>query len=225
VAASENGYTPEQAASITYRHQVLLSMLYKKNPSMEVLQVLVFVTLAFAMLLRADEVLAFRMKDIDCKPGDNAFYIKLKQRKNIKTGKPATEFRLNYGIKPEDFCPHLILSRYLYELEELGIEEGPLFPRINWNHVEKGSEAAYDEMLAKLRDALSAIGVTNVKDFGTHSMHQGGVKFLLSLGVPPTEVAEIGTWKINSPAFMRYVTEWCNKGKRKAGGALCELVL
>ncbi|KAJ3329059.1 hypothetical protein HDU93_001158, partial [Gonapodya sp. JEL0774] len=103
------------------------------------------------------------------------------------------------------------------QLRSVGIKSGPLFPRINGNTVQRGTEQEYDEILDRMRLALQAIGEPDVALFGSHSMRRGGVKYLINLCVDLNYIADLGDWGTGSPAFLRYIVTNCNLAQQRAG--------
>ena len=66
-----------------------------------------------------------------------------------------------------------------------------------------GTSLTYRQFQNRLRGVLAAVGVSNPKDFSSHSFRRGGATFAYLCGVPTEIIKLLGNWK--SDCYLKYI--------------------
>ena len=146
-------------------------------------------------LLRASELLALRVEDIEFEP--NGVDLRLRETKTGGIGDQSAALPL---LDNAALCPVRELRRWLSRAQ---LVSGPLFPRLRRR---KGELCVTDRALSYpayhrfLHDAFALADIPMASHYSTHSLRRGAATELAKSGGSITDLQEAGRWRSVSVA-------------------------
>lgn len=141
-------------------------------------------------LLRASELLALRVEDIEFEP--NGVDLRLRETKTGGIGEQSASLPLLDDVA---LCPVRELRRWL---SRAGLLSGPLFPRLRRR---KGELCVTDRALSYpayhrlLHEAFALADIPMASLYSTHSLRRGAATELAKSGGSITDLQEAGRWR------------------------------
>jgi integrase len=152
--------------------------------------------LGFWRGFRGDELSRLRVEHIRIVPGEGmeCYVPRTKTDRHLK----GQTFRAPQLTR---LCP---VNAYQEWIKEAGLQEGPVFPRIDrWGYV--GDDALHvDSLLPLLRRVLAASGVDSAGLYSTHSLRRGFASWATANGWDLKTLMEHVGWK-SAQSAMRYI--------------------
>lgn len=157
-----------------------------------------FLLLGFWRGFRTDDMLGLRVENVTVVPGEGLhLYLPRSKTDREATGR---QFKVPALSR---LCP---MTAFREWVAEAGLEEGPVFRRIDrWGHV--GEEALHpNSVIALLRSLFSRAGIALPKEYSGHSLRRGFAGWAAANGWNLKALMEYVGWK-DVRSAMRYLDD------------------
>ncbi|KAK7043085.1 hypothetical protein VNI00_008439 [Paramarasmius palmivorus] len=168
-------------------------------------------TIAFACLLRVDEVLNITFEQIEVDEdvdGTSLLIITLSQRKTAQFGEILPFILRQLPEHQRHLCP---VRAYAEWIDALNEEEGYVFRRMKGDRMGPADQAmTSQQFLEGLRHNLLDVGI-DPAPYGTHSFRRGGCQWLsMDLRWPFTKICHWGGWstELTHSTIIKYLVSW-----------------
>ena len=174
-----------------------------KSGTLKDLQTLTLVVIAYAGLLRWDDLAHIYADEVVIQSGYAAVF--LESRKNDQLRQGHWVFLCRWNQEESTVCPVALLEELLERGQHLG--HSPLFGKVRRQKkrsVIRG-KMSYSRARELVREALSRIGV-DPEGYGLHSLRSGGASVAAASGIPDRLIQRQGGWRSES-AMRNYFQE------------------
>ncbi|KZV93497.1 hypothetical protein EXIGLDRAFT_612857 [Exidia glandulosa HHB12029] len=169
-------------------------------------------TIAFACLMRIDEVLNIRVRHVKAlidSNGEEYMMLTLDFRKTNQNGgvKPFCLYR--FPAAEAHLCPYRAVSDWVeFSQIHLAGDDTPLFPRLMANgRWQVGSQMTGEHLLELMRRNLADVNI-DALEYGTHSFRRGGCQWLsCDKRWPLRQICDWGGWstEFSSLTIVKYL--------------------